>query len=72
MLHLEISKQCIAGSLAGAMALVKDRPATEVQEAMLRAGFSTAGMYKLPQFWQEVQTNLAKACAARKDGWGLR
>lgn len=68
----ELGRATIAGDLNQALALVKNRPISEVQEMMLRAGFSTTGMHNKRQFWQEVQSNLARACQARKDGWGMR
>jgi hypothetical protein len=70
--HVELVSAIKNGSLPTAFALVNNQPIDRVLEWMLKAGFSTTGTRDKSQFWQEVQSNLSRACAARMDGYELR
>lgn len=63
--------QLKAGSLAGAMLVIKGMGAREVERLMLDAGFSSVG-YRSEDFWLQVQQQLVEAARVRVDGWGLK
>lgn len=61
-----------AGDLPGAYNAVRHLKLAEARSVALSAGFSVVGGKKPADFWLHFQEQIARAAAARTDGWGLR
>lgn len=60
-----------AGNLHAAFGMLHNLNIDQVQEVMLRAGFSSLGKRDRRAFWKDVQSQISRACALRLDGWQL-
>lgn len=67
----EINSACVRGDLAAAYSVLKKLNLKDANNAMLVAGFSNIGIHHA-SCMQFLQSQLARACAKRLDGFDYR